>query len=226
MSSAAGFFWNFWPMMIPVCPWIMPPGPIGLAAMGTGAMRTNLEDKFKLDDWTIWGTRANVCPWMLTRSCAILMFSCAGPWELGLVLDSCLICTGWIWSITGIPFSRVIPPFEAWPPSVELFNCSFLLSFRLALGNIWSFCCSEATETWLQALKSLVSLLGLSLSSKSMFSSKNSSISSSVGWNGPESSISTANSGNLKYSSFTIGWSLLLSHHDAVVFPKDAWDNK
>ncbi|TNN79677.1 hypothetical protein EYF80_010051 [Liparis tanakae] len=41
-------------------PWPAEPSPSGLAAMGTGAMRTNLDETLRLVQGTMWGTRAKV----------------------------------------------------------------------------------------------------------------------------------------------------------------------
>ena len=51
-SSSAGFLGNFWPTRRPAGPGPRDPEPIGLAAMGTGAIRTNLEGRFKLEEGT------------------------------------------------------------------------------------------------------------------------------------------------------------------------------
>ena len=53
-SSAAGFLGNFWPTRRPVEPGPRGPDPRGLAAMGTGAMRTNLDGKLRLDEGSTW----------------------------------------------------------------------------------------------------------------------------------------------------------------------------
>lgn len=137
IRSATALFWYLWPpLRTPAAeppPNPLSPSPIGFAAMGTGAIRTNLEGAqlpglpalVMLAAGSNWGTRANVCPWMLTRSWAILISDVAavvwdwflgGCWLLGsdmaLELGSCLICMGWICRITGTPDGAPVPSFE------------------------------------------------------------------------------------------------------------------
>lgn len=129
---------------------------MGLAAMGTGAIRTNLGETvvpFLLEPVMFvgessCGTKAKVCPWMLTRSWAILISDGAwvgwdwvfGGWvcwvtasDMALGLGSCLICMGWICRMTGT-VEALVPSDEAGgePQSSCLIPSTLLVELELA----------------------------------------------------------------------------------------------
>lgn len=62
MRSATVFFWNFCPPTRIPDAWLveLSPSPRGLAAIGTGAIRTNFEETLRLGEGRMWGTRAKV----------------------------------------------------------------------------------------------------------------------------------------------------------------------
>ncbi|TNN39955.1 hypothetical protein EYF80_049872 [Liparis tanakae] len=130
IKSATALFWYLCPpTRTPAVEPPPSPSPVGLAAMGTGAIRTNLGNTalpfllalamFVAE--SSCGTKAKVWPWMLTSSWAILMSDgagCAaggfGGWACrvaasgtALALGSCLIWTGWICRMTGTPEAPV-----------------------------------------------------------------------------------------------------------------------
>lgn len=225
IRSATELFWNLWPPTTSPAPWPSPapfsPRPMGLAAMGTGAMRTNFEDELLRLAWgIIWGTKAKVWPWMLTRSWVILM-SEAGCGVDGAVLGfgSGLTWTGWSCRITGMPGLSITTTF----PDASSFlrtlwgfvevaseDCALLCSesavtTSLETGTVWSKLWAHVSDAspWLLAPLTSPSPDSSLKATTSMFSSKNSSISSSVGWNSSPawSSRSPGKTGNSKHSS-------------------------
>lgn len=161
----------------------------------------------KLGDGRMWGTRAKVWPWMLTSSCVIWISEAEGGCEggatgaTGVNVGSCFSSMGWICRTTGIPFL----------PAARSTTQGLLADVMVApapdacVGLMEAaLLTAEAPEAGLDVLVSgskLVSNLSSAstlnpscfMVTVSIFSSRNSSISSSVGWNDPPrcSSVST-----------------------------------